>query len=744
MISLNVKYKNLDSKKEIELILDKPFVVVYGKNGSGKTTFSRSELFEKEYVFNTDFIYKNIYIETTEGAKDDTKTKASFSTLWIGSTIVKLQGELSNFRESSKKISDKYNEKKDQIMAFFNTKKITIVDFSKYESAIDITKYVKPSGISDEDIIRNYKSPTPLKCAIIDDEKLNQSILIYNNNLYVNHLLSQLKENQLLTEIFLDKKDEIKNGLLKDIDSYNTNLDELKKIESSFILKNKSDECNWIKKALELHDKLDKCLFCGKKNISQQKERWREIVDSKLQTQKQELLNKIDDIVKSILLILKDSDYSKIAKNTIDSLKNMQKYFANVKQHIEKSDIVPSSLIFPNIKTDELVISNNQLFNDISDYLFKDFQNEYETLFLLNKKYEESIKNKNDQIIVEMNTNARSISDEINDNLKKLGFEKELKIKVDGRGNDKKYAFGFANHEVEIKNLSDGQKHKLAIAIFFASIKKHGLKGKNIVLDDPVVTLDQRTYHAIKDQIIEIAKQNPNCIVILTHNVSYLYIQLSNIFNNNDLLAITKLYHLLSDSAKELDVNTLNYDDLTLYKKCINEMTKFDEFSIVASLNIRIYRFFLDLYLRMQGIPDNGNPKDEINNLVNFSQKEKEKMNSISLSIEGQARDDNLTNNEVFLLYEQTNEFVKMLKFPQILDENDLNKIMSFKNNNKRDWKYMGDSFLFMIAEWAHLAITGSGTNLLQIKNYICHPRNQLTKSIVGVDLTDSEFKDFV
>lgn len=270
-------------------------------------------------------------------------------------------------------------------MAFFNTKKITIVDFSKYESAIDITKYVKPSGISDEDIIRNYKSPTPLKCAIIDDEKLNQSILIYNNNLYVNHLLSQLKENQLLTEIFLDKKDEIKNGLLKDIDSYNTNLDELKKIESSFILKNKSDECNWIKKALELHDKLDKCLFCGKKNISQQKERWREIVDSKLQTQKQELLNKIDDIVKSILLILKDSDYSKIAKNTIDSLKNMQKYFANVKQHIEKSDIVPSSLIFPNIKTDELVISNNQLFNDISDYLFKDFQNEYEILFLLNK-----------------------------------------------------------------------------------------------------------------------------------------------------------------------------------------------------------------------------------------------------------------------------------------------------------------------------------------------------------------------
>ena len=50
------------AKKVICIELDKKMIFIYGKNGSGKTTFSRSNDLDKKYVFNEDFVYKNVYI----------------------------------------------------------------------------------------------------------------------------------------------------------------------------------------------------------------------------------------------------------------------------------------------------------------------------------------------------------------------------------------------------------------------------------------------------------------------------------------------------------------------------------------------------------------------------------------------------------------------------------------------------------------------------------------------------------
>ena len=49
-----------------------------------------------------------------------------------------------------------------------------------------------------------------------------------------------------------------------------------------------------------------------------------------------------------------------------------------------------------------------------------------------------------------------------------------------------------------IETLSEGQLHKLALAFFITSIKKQGLEDKTIVLDDPVVCLDELGYHVLK------------------------------------------------------------------------------------------------------------------------------------------------------------------------------------------------------------------------------------------------------
>ena len=56
-----VTFRNYDTKKDISFETEKHLIMVYGKNGVGKTTLSRISTFEKKYVFNEDFIYSNVF-----------------------------------------------------------------------------------------------------------------------------------------------------------------------------------------------------------------------------------------------------------------------------------------------------------------------------------------------------------------------------------------------------------------------------------------------------------------------------------------------------------------------------------------------------------------------------------------------------------------------------------------------------------------------------------------------------------
>ena len=86
-----IHFTNKDSKKDISLTLDKKMIFIYGKNGSGKTTFSRSNDLDTKFVFNEDFIYKNVYIIDGDGAKIDSGVKNNFSELLVGEDVVELK-----------------------------------------------------------------------------------------------------------------------------------------------------------------------------------------------------------------------------------------------------------------------------------------------------------------------------------------------------------------------------------------------------------------------------------------------------------------------------------------------------------------------------------------------------------------------------------------------------------------------------------------------------------------------------
>ena len=98
-----IHFTNKDSKKDISLTLDKKMIFIYGKNGSGKTTFSRSNDLDTKFVFNEDFIYKNVYIIDGDGAKIDSGVKNNFSELLVGEDVVEL-------KKKQNKLEDILNE----------------------------------------------------------------------------------------------------------------------------------------------------------------------------------------------------------------------------------------------------------------------------------------------------------------------------------------------------------------------------------------------------------------------------------------------------------------------------------------------------------------------------------------------------------------------------------------------------------------------------------------------------------
>lgn len=84
-----VSFENPDTGKKLSIELEVEITLIYGGNGTGKTTLSRA--FGSDYaVFNSDFVNKNVYIVNSDGATTNSDNKENFSQLFLGTDAVEL------------------------------------------------------------------------------------------------------------------------------------------------------------------------------------------------------------------------------------------------------------------------------------------------------------------------------------------------------------------------------------------------------------------------------------------------------------------------------------------------------------------------------------------------------------------------------------------------------------------------------------------------------------------------------
>ena len=169
-----INFKNEDSRKQISLELDKKMTFIYGKNGSGKTTFSRSKDLDKKYVFNEDFVYKNVYIIDAEGAKIDSGVKNNFSELLVGEDVVLLKEKQNKLEEIYKELNTKSNDNETFINSSLTSNGIpNSYNFLK-EKVDETFNYDETKTIEEQ--MEIYKSTLELEQTITNDKELEINV----------------------------------------------------------------------------------------------------------------------------------------------------------------------------------------------------------------------------------------------------------------------------------------------------------------------------------------------------------------------------------------------------------------------------------------------------------------------------------------------------------------------------------------------------------------------------------------
>ena len=724
---MDIEFKNFDTGKKIKLSSDKSLIIVYGKNGSGKTTLSRQKLFDKRFVFNEDFIFSNVYNISEDGASQTVKTKENFSGLWLGEDIVKIRKEITNILAIEKKLKDEYQQEQNKLNDFFMKHQIPIVlqnklsELDDKDFKIDINKTAEQRT--------SYISTHNFKSNVDSKEKFIEKLTYLKKNDVYNMLITKIKNSNLLAEIILKEEHEYLKTINLRIDELNKNYKLILEIEEAYRKDKINNEISEkIKDWYLLHEKRDSCLFCGNTNILPAIEKWKKIFSNQFIKVKSNILTSLKNDIEYSEKIISEKSFVEVDKDVVICIKKTIDYLKVKLEEIANNKFSQLEFKFDLPKKD--ILERNELIENLVNYTLEQkkdilgfYFNSIKSILALKKtKLELADKLMDEKGIV--------IANKINDKFKDFGLNKSIEISVDKRSTPHKFTYSLKNHQ-NVNELSDGQKHKLALAIFMNYLEEQDLKDKIIVIDDPVVSLDITSYILFKQylisKLIQRFDEKTTKLIILTHDISYLYIQVSNIFENESMKAITGIFKLNENQIDSIPLDYIKTDDITLFRDALDHLSNLKELIILNSIINKIFRIELDLRLRFFGI--------SLTNTIGIEElslpdEKKSKLREAHRHIFKTSRRNNPSYEEILESFKFLKESSEILGFSDFITESHILKIKEIIDEEiEGNVSYE----LFHVISSVQKFLKSSDNE--EMKKYVDHTRNSYTRNLIGLNL---------
>lgn len=722
---MEINYNNPETGNKFTLNTNKSFIFIYGKNGSGKTTFSKSDCFDSEFVFNVDYVNKNIYTVNESGACQTSTNRNNFSNLWIGEEIVKQEKIVEKYKKEYDDYSTKLNDLKTSIQNELQRNLVNIpINYSEYT---DDDYLIDCDKISEE-----YEKYTcdMLETDIVDDEALSTMVKSVKLDTNLSLMLTSINTNENLKKFSDGNFDSLKsiNDLITVLKNESVECEKIKEQLSNDSVEYNEGLITMIKSWLHIHETREKCLFCEHDNIIKAKEKWNSIINNKYNEDKEKTVKFIQNIIADIgILTTKKDIYIEVAPKFMESIILIEESLKNVLENVKNDTFIVMDM--PKIGGKGEIKPLEKKIIAIKNYILNKNIKKLRFLLILTNNLSNKIKQEKEKLTTLMDNYGKEYETGINKVCKKLGLNKIIKFSVNKRTTPYTYEFKLQNVS-DIKTLSDGQRHILAFGMFISSLENKDLSNKCIVMDDPVVSLDVIGYQNVRNVIAELTKkfdEETTKLIILTHDINYLYIQLSNIFDNPDMSLITEVYKFCDTKFKPVSLEILNADDITLYKFGIKKAKYINDVKALATLNCKLFRILIDLKARFQGTPISSNVDVEA---ILIDEDKKAKLREISNYFSKVYKKPDIIDAELMESFNKINETCSLLELYELISQEELDNISSIISKNEFG---ENDSEVFDIINQVSKFIRT--TTNMNLRNYISHPRNYFTKNIVTLSL---------
>lgn len=482
---LEFKFKQPSTNREISYNTDKSFVVIYGKNGTGKTTLSRNSSFDKNFVFNEDYINRNVYSTSHDGTNITPENRKNISSLWLGEEVIKVAKQRELYEDLNKKVKNTLSllstDYKAEIEKYGLLNKISISQTNIEDYKVDLN----PIFSHLEQLSKNFVSGVIVETSIKNDDEFEEKNIVLKNDLILSSFVGKIMEIELVKELIFDRTDGVLQKLNSQLIDIGESVDHLRKIETELEnISTERSETNLIFSLLKLHEKYQsrKCLFCGNESIEDVLDKWRRVFYDKFREQKEELIVFLTYLRNSISEITSDDNYSLIDIEIINYLKSLCEKVSCTLDGLNKN-IIKCVDAEPYKQKSAVVIKTEELIADLSNYVLVKYIDELVFWFNVNQYINNMISTTKEEIDKLMSKEALDYQTGIQKVLVDLGLDKDLTIKLNKRSSSFTYDIQIKGQE--ISTLSDGQKHRLALALFLYSLQGKDLSNKTIVLDDP-------------------------------------------------------------------------------------------------------------------------------------------------------------------------------------------------------------------------------------------------------------------